>query len=172
MGGDDRADAGLVEQLGHERPHVANDLALELVRLLGRGFDPACERAEHEHDRELIRCARVRATEAAAAPNQLARRQLPELRAQVLRRRHDHASQLHQREPADIDGTATSEQQHAQGLLALAGPRQRQHDATTRDYIARRIADGKTTREATRILKRYLARHLYRVMQNATPLTT
>ncbi len=48
----------------------------------------------------------------------------------------------------------------------------RQHDPATRDYIARRVAEGKTTREATRILKRYLARHLYRVMQNATPLTT
>ena len=45
-------------------------------------------------------------------------------------------------------------------------------DAATRDYIARRVAEGKTTREATRVLKRYLARHLYRVMQNATPLTT
>jgi transposase len=48
----------------------------------------------------------------------------------------------------------------------------RQHDAVTRSYIARRVAEGKTTREATRVLKRYLARHLYRVMQNATPLTT
>jgi transposase len=48
----------------------------------------------------------------------------------------------------------------------------RQHDPTTRDYIARRVAEGKTPREATRILKRYLARHLYRVMQNATPMTT
>src|SRR4051812_17380310 len=48
----------------------------------------------------------------------------------------------------------------------------RQHDPATRDYIARRVAEGKTPREATRILKRYLARHLYRVMQNATPLTT
>ena len=48
----------------------------------------------------------------------------------------------------------------------------RQHDAATRDYIARRVAEGKTAREATRILKRYLARHLFRVMQNATPLTT
>jgi transposase len=48
----------------------------------------------------------------------------------------------------------------------------RQHDAATRSYIARRVAEGKTTREATRLLKRYLARHLYRVMQNATPLTT
>jgi hypothetical protein len=48
----------------------------------------------------------------------------------------------------------------------------RQHDAATRDYIARRVAEGKTTREATRILKRYLARHLYRVMQNAEPAMT
>jgi transposase len=48
----------------------------------------------------------------------------------------------------------------------------RQHDPATREYIARRIAEGKSTRDATRMLKRYLARHLYRVMQNATPLTT
>ena len=48
----------------------------------------------------------------------------------------------------------------------------RQHDPATRDYIARRVAEGKSSRDATRILKRYLARHLYRVMQNATPLTT
>ncbi len=48
----------------------------------------------------------------------------------------------------------------------------RQHDPATRDYIARRVAEGKSTRDATRILKRYLARHLYRVMQSSTPLTT
>jgi transposase len=48
----------------------------------------------------------------------------------------------------------------------------RQHDAATRDYIARRVAEGKSARDATRILKRYLARHLYRVMQNSTPPTT
>ena len=46
----------------------------------------------------------------------------------------------------------------------------RQHDPATREYIARRIAEGKSARDATRILKRYLARHLYRVMQKATPL--
>jgi transposase len=48
----------------------------------------------------------------------------------------------------------------------------RQHDPATQNYIARRVGEGKTTREATRVLKRYLARHLYRVMQNATPMTT
>jgi transposase len=48
----------------------------------------------------------------------------------------------------------------------------RQHDHQTKQYIDRRVAEGKTHREATRLLKRYLARHLYRVMQNAKPLTT
>ena len=48
----------------------------------------------------------------------------------------------------------------------------RQHDPTTKDYIAKRIAEGKSRREATRLLKRYLARHLYRVLQNQRPLMT
>ena len=46
----------------------------------------------------------------------------------------------------------------------------RQHDPATRDYIARRIAEGKSAREATRLLKRYLARSLYRLLQNQEPL--
>jgi transposase len=48
----------------------------------------------------------------------------------------------------------------------------RHHDPETKHYIDRRVAEGKTRREATRMLKHYLARHLYRVMQNSTPLTT
>ena len=46
----------------------------------------------------------------------------------------------------------------------------RQHDPATRDYIARRVSEGKSTRDATRLLKRYLARHLYRLLQNQEPL--
>jgi transposase len=46
----------------------------------------------------------------------------------------------------------------------------RQHDPATRDYIARRIAEGKSHRDATRLLKRYLARHLYRLLQQQDPL--
>ena len=42
----------------------------------------------------------------------------------------------------------------------------------TRDSITRRVAEGKSPRDATRILKRYLARHLYRLMQNAAPAMT
>jgi transposase len=48
----------------------------------------------------------------------------------------------------------------------------RHHDPTTRDYIDRRLAEGKTSREATRLLKRYLARHIYRLLQNQEPLMT
>jgi transposase len=48
----------------------------------------------------------------------------------------------------------------------------RQHDPATRDYIERRIAEGKTRRDATRLLKRYLARHLYRLLQQTEPLMT
>src|SRR5207253_3087629 len=46
----------------------------------------------------------------------------------------------------------------------------RQHDPATRDYIAKRVAEGKSRRDATRLLKRYLARHLYRLLQNQEPL--
>ena len=48
----------------------------------------------------------------------------------------------------------------------------RQHDPPTRDYIARRISEGKSRRDATRLLKRYLARHLYRLLQQQEPLMT
>jgi len=48
----------------------------------------------------------------------------------------------------------------------------RQHDPRTKDYIAKRIAEGKSRRDATRLLKRYLARHLYRLLEQQKPLMT
>ena len=39
----------------------------------------------------------------------------------------------------------------------------------TQAYIAKRISQGKTTREARRCLKRYIARHLYRLLENPPP---
>ena len=47
----------------------------------------------------------------------------------------------------------------------------RLHDTATKDYIARRVAEGKTSRDAVRLLKRDLARHLHRVL-NEEPLMT
>ena len=43
-----------------------------------------------------------------------------------------------------------------------------QHDPTTRAYAARRAAEGKTPREIKRCLKRYLARHLFRLLEANT----
>ena len=44
------------------------------------------------------------------------------------------------------------------------------HDQTTRDYVARRTSEGKTTREIKRCLKRYIARDLYRLLEHR-PIT-
>ena len=41
--------------------------------------------------------------------------------------------------------------------------------AQTRDYIARRRSEGKSTREAIRRLKRYLARYVWRLLQPPHP---
>jgi transposase len=40
------------------------------------------------------------------------------------------------------------------------------YDQTTQHYVARRTAEGKTPREIKRCLKRYLARDLYRLLEN------
>jgi transposase len=44
-------------------------------------------------------------------------------------------------------------------------------DPTTRAYIARRTAEGKSEREIRRCLKRYITRQLYRAMTVAPALT-
>ena len=41
---------------------------------------------------------------------------------------------------------------------------------TTRAYITRRRAEGKTDREIRRCLKRYIARELYRTLTGATKI--
>ena len=49
--------------------------------------------------------------------------------------------------------------------------RKRSHPATIA-YIERRLAEGKTRREANRCLKRYLARSLYRLLEHGAPSAT
>ncbi len=43
------------------------------------------------------------------------------------------------------------------------------HDPDTRAYVERRRAEGCTTKEIRRCLKRYLARQLYRPLRHSTP---
>jgi transposase len=42
-----------------------------------------------------------------------------------------------------------------------------QHDAETRAYAARRLAEGKTAREVKRCLKRFAARRLFRILEGS-----
>ena len=55
-------------------------------------------------------------------------------------------------------------------LHTIAVTRSR-HCPLTKAYIAKRTSEGKTTREARRCLKRYIARQLYRLLQHP-PTTT
>lgn len=48
-------------------------------------------------------------------------------------------------------------------LIAITGER---CDPQTQAYIARRVVEGKTRREARRLVKRYLARHLFRALEH------
>jgi transposase len=41
------------------------------------------------------------------------------------------------------------------------------HDPDTRAYVEKRRAEGRTTKEIRRILKRYLARQIYRTLNTA-----
>jgi hypothetical protein len=43
------------------------------------------------------------------------------------------------------------------------------HDPATRAYAAKRAAEGKTPREIKRCLKRYVARHLFRLLEANGP---
>lgn len=77
---------------------------------------------------------------------------------------------------------ATSGQTQTRHRLSRGGDRQlnralhtvilarAKHHQPTKDYIARRTSEGKTKREAMRCLKRYYARHLFRVLE-AAPMT-
>ena len=46
------------------------------------------------------------------------------------------------------------------------------HHQTTRDYVNRRRAEGRTTKEIMRILKRYIARQVFRLLTTAHPTPT
>ena len=45
-------------------------------------------------------------------------------------------------------------------------------DPRTRGYVDRRIAEGKTPREAIRCLKRYIAREIYQIIIQSRPTPT
>jgi transposase len=62
----------------------------------------------------------------------------------------------------------SGDRQLNRALHMITVTRRRAHPATIA-YIERRIQEGKTRREATRCLKRYLARNLFRLLENGAP---
>jgi transposase len=69
-----------------------------------------------------------------------------------------------------LNRTGNRQLNHAIHIIALT---QARIHAPAREYLARRQAEGKTTREALRALKRHLARLIYRLLKAlATPTQT
>jgi transposase len=64
----------------------------------------------------------------------------------------------------------SGDRQLNRALHQIVVTRRRTHRPTI-DYMERRVREGKSRREATRCLKRYLARNLYRLLEHP-PLTT
>lgn len=65
----------------------------------------------------------------------------------------------------------SGDRQLNRALHQIIVTRRRIHGPTIA-YIERRTQEGKTRREANRCLKRYLARSLYRLLENGAPLTS
>jgi transposase len=64
----------------------------------------------------------------------------------------------------------SGDRQLNRALHQILVTRRRTHQPTI-TYIERRTRQGKTRREANRCLKRYLARNLYRLLENGAPVT-
>ena len=118
--GDDRSDACLVEEFGGERADVGEDLAFEERCLVGGRLDALGERAEREDGGEVVGGASARAAEATAAPDQLGDREQSKLVTEGLRRGHDHAAELDERDPANVDGASPGDHQYPQRFLTLS----------------------------------------------------
>jgi transposase len=63
----------------------------------------------------------------------------------------------------------SGDRQLNRALHMIIVTRRRTHEPTI-TYIERRTQEGKSRREATRCLKRYLARNVYRLLENGTPM--
>jgi transposase len=158
----------------------ADELATRLVlRSLARRIEAATSEAA-ELEREIVAHVRALAPQLLDEPGVG-----PIVAAQLIVAWSHHGRLRSEAAFARLAGVApipASSGQTRRHRLSRGGDRQlnralhtvvlhrRQHDPQTRDYIARRLAEGKSRRDATRLLKRYLARRLYRLLQNHEPL--
>ena len=134
------------------------------------------------HDRAL------RALLDQAAPQLIAEREIGYITAAAFYLAWSHPGRCHSEAAfARLGGTspvpATSGQNQNRHRLNRGGDRQlnralylvavtkQRCDPTTRAYIARRIAEGKTDREAIRCVKRFLARRVWRLLEHPPTIT-
>lgn len=123
-----------------------------------------------------------------AAPQLIAERGIGYITAAAFYLAWSHPGRCHSEAAfARLGGTspvpATSGQNQTRHRLNRGGDRQlnralylvaitkQRCDPTTRAYIARRVAEGKTDREAIRCLKRFLARRVWRLLEHP-PIST
>ena len=175
----------LLERCSHLRRSSsarADEVATRLVlRSLARRIEAATLEAA-ELERELLGHVRALAPRLLDEPGVG-----PIVAAQLLVAWSHHGRLRSEAAFARLAGVApipTSSGQTIRHRLSRGGDRQlnralhtvvlhrRQHDPTTRAYIEQRVAEGKSRRDATRLLKRYLARHLYRLLEHGAPLAT
>jgi transposase len=150
-----------------------------VLRALARRIEAARDEAD-ELEREILALVRALAPRLLAEPGVG-----PIVAAQLIVAWSHHGRVRSEAAFARLAGVAplpASSGQTRRHRLSRGGDRQlnralhtvvlhrRQHDPATRDYIARRIAEGKSRRDATRLLNRYLARRLYRLLQDQEPL--
>ena len=133
-------------ELGREIETITRALAPQLLEQQGVGPHSAAQALLAWSHRGRIRSEAAFARLAGAAP-------IPASSGQTIRYRLDRSG----------------DRKLNRALHMILVTRQRSHPPTIA-YIERRLQEGKTRREANRCLKRYLARNLYRLLENGTPL--
>jgi hypothetical protein len=86
----------------------------------------------------------------------------------VFQPNHDHrASRTGQHWTTDMRAHDERKESQCRASPPTSGPPATH--APTRDYVARRTTEGRTSREIKRCLSRYIARDLYRLLESGTP---
>ncbi len=155
--GDDRADAWLVEELGHERADVVEDLALERRRPRRSRPRSAARASAARGRRELVGCARARSGGSGCSGGAARRPAAAAARA----RSSSGAVTITLRSwTSATRRTSTAlrraSKQHAQSLLTLPRPRQRERSVASAERAARIASSGSSlprSRRSARLVR-------------------
>jgi transposase len=174
--------AKLIATCAGFRIRPEDDSPHEITRLALRELAQRVQFLQHQLDRVVTRLARITT---ATAPELVACKGVgPDTASTLLITAGDNPHRLHhERAFASLCGSSpvpvNSGQTQHRHRLNRGGDRQANAalwriaivrmstDPRTRDYIARRVKDGKTKSEAIRCLKRYIAREIFKALPRA-----